>query len=61
MVTMIEIEDAMSTYVKPQTYPLAIKMLSGEDEIPQDAKMPLRDFGVPLAFARPWLWVARRV
>jgi uncharacterized protein (DUF169 family) len=52
MVTMIEIEDAMSAYVKPQTYPLAIKMLSGEDEIPQDAKMPLRDFGVPFSLCQ---------
>ena len=34
MVSMIEIEDAMSTYVKHQTYPLAIKMLRSEGEIP---------------------------
>jgi uncharacterized protein (DUF169 family) len=35
----------MSTYVRHQTYPLAIKMLNSEDEIPQDAKRPLRDYG----------------
>jgi uncharacterized protein (DUF169 family) len=35
----------MSTYVRHQTYPLAIKMLNSEDEIPQDAKRPLRDHG----------------
>jgi uncharacterized protein (DUF169 family) len=46
MVSLEKIDEAMSTYVKHQTYPLAIKMLSSEDGIPQDAKRPLKDFGV---------------
>jgi uncharacterized protein (DUF169 family) len=45
MVSLEKIDEAMSTYVKHQTYPLAIKMLASEDEIPQDAKRPLRDYG----------------
>jgi uncharacterized protein (DUF169 family) len=35
----------MSTYVRHQTYPLAIKMLNSEDKIPQNAKRPLSDYG----------------
>lgn len=45
MVSLAKIDEAMSTYVRHQTYPLAIKMLTSEDKIPQDAKWPLRDYG----------------
>ncbi|NVL92177.1 MAG: DUF169 domain-containing protein, partial [Desulfobacterales bacterium] len=45
MVSLAKIDEAISTYVKPQTYPLAIKMLNSDNEIPQDAKRPLRDYG----------------
>ena len=44
MVSLAKIDEAMSTYVKHQTYPLAIKMLNSENEVPQDAKRPLRDY-----------------
>ena len=52
MEILSKIEEMMSTYVKPQTYPLAIKMLSNEAEIPQNAKRPLRDYGVPFALCQ---------
>ena len=45
MLSLAEIDKAISTYIKHQTYPLAIKMLSSKDEIPPDAKRPLRDYG----------------
>jgi len=45
MLSLAKIDGAISTYVKPQTFPLALKMLNGEDEIPQDANRPLRDYG----------------
>jgi len=45
MVSLANIDEAMSTYVRPQTYPLAIKMVSSEDEIPEGAKRPLKDYG----------------
>jgi uncharacterized protein (DUF169 family) len=31
--------------IRPMTYPFAVKMLESEDEIPEEAKMPKRDFG----------------
>jgi len=52
MLSLKTIDEALSTYVKHQTYPLAIKMLGSEDEIPQDAKRPLRDFGVPFSLCQ---------
>ena len=52
MVSLERIDEAISTYVKSQTYPLAIKMLRSEDEIPQGAKRPLRDFEVPFSLCQ---------
>jgi len=52
MVSLTKIGEAMSTYLKPQTYPLAIKMLSREEDIPEDAKRPLRDYGTPFALCQ---------
>ena len=52
MVSLEKIDEVMSTYVKHQTYPVAIKMLSSEDEIPQDAKRPLKDFGTSFALCQ---------
>jgi uncharacterized protein (DUF169 family) len=52
MSSLSEIDEALQTYVKPQTYPLAIKMLRAADEIPSNAKNPLRDFGVPFTLCQ---------
>ena len=52
MGSLAKIDEAISTYVKPQTYPLAIKMLSSNDEIPKDAKRPLRDYGTSLTLCQ---------
>lgn len=38
-------EEVLSKYVKHQTHPLAIKMLTREDQIPPDAKRPLKEYG----------------
>jgi uncharacterized protein (DUF169 family) len=52
MANLAAINEAMWTYVKHQTYPLAVKMLSSEDEIPEDAKRPLRDFGASFSLCQ---------
>lgn len=52
MVNLANIDKAMSSYIKPQTYPLAVKMLSGHEEVPKDAKQPLKDFGAALTLCQ---------
>ncbi|MEW6667999.1 MAG: DUF169 domain-containing protein [Thermodesulfobacteriota bacterium] len=52
MVSLAEIEEAMSAYIRHQTHPLAIRMLESQDGIPEGAKNPLRDFGVPFALCQ---------
>ena len=49
MVSLKEIEEVMSVYIKHQTHPLAVKLLRQEDGIPEGAKSPVRDFGVPFS------------
>jgi uncharacterized protein (DUF169 family) len=46
MVSLKEIEEVMSVYIRHQTHPLAVKMLGPGDEVPEGAKNPVRDFGV---------------
>jgi uncharacterized protein (DUF169 family) len=45
MVSLAKIDEVISTYVQPQTYLIAVKMLNSGDDIPKVAKLPLRDFG----------------
>jgi len=35
MADIKEIEQALNSYIRPLTFPLAIKMLKSEDEIPE--------------------------
>lgn len=52
MVDLQEIDKVMSTYIRHQTSPLAIKMLESENEIPEGAKNPLKDFSVPFTLCQ---------
>lgn len=40
--------DAVEKYIVPATYPVAVKLLKREDEIPEKIKRPKRDFGQPI-------------
>ena len=56
------ISQALDSYVRPATFPVAIKMVSSMGEIPEKARMPKRDFGTPMpvcqgvALARRYGW-----
>lgn len=52
MVGLAKIEEVLSTYIKPQTNPLGLKMLPNEDEIPRDAKRPLQDYRASFALCQ---------
>jgi uncharacterized protein (DUF169 family) len=52
MVSLKEIEEVMSVYIKHQTHPLGIKLLRQEDKIPEGAKSPVKDFGVPFSLCQ---------
>jgi uncharacterized protein (DUF169 family) len=52
MITMKEIEEGMSVYIRHQTHPLAVKLLRPGDGMPEGAKNPVRDFGVPFSLCQ---------
>jgi len=52
MISLKEIEEVMSVYIKHQTHPLAVKLLGQEDKIPEGAKNPVKDFGVPFSLCQ---------
>ena len=58
-----EISQALDSYVRPATFPVAIKMVESPGEIPERARMPKRDMATPMpvcqgmALARRYGWV----
>ncbi len=45
----IQLGEKLRYLVNPATFPVAVKLLEREDEIPKRAKRPLRDLGVKMA------------
>jgi uncharacterized protein (DUF169 family) len=63
MATANELDQALSTYFRPLTFPLAIKMLKSETEIPEKTRRPFKQMGKKVAIcqgigmARKYGWV----
>ncbi|MBM3118717.1 MAG: hypothetical protein FJ006_04060 [Chloroflexi bacterium] len=57
-----EVNEALNLYVRPQTFPLAIKMCQSSSEFPEKVRMPKRDLGISvticqgIAMARRYGW-----
>jgi len=57
------IAQALNSYIRPSTFPLAIKMVSSAEEIPAKARIPRRDMGIQvpvcqgIGLARRYGWV----
>jgi uncharacterized protein (DUF169 family) len=54
-----KLNDALNTHIRPQTYPLAVKLCKTETELPAKARRPLRDFGYTVALCQS-MGLARR-
>ena len=52
MISLKEIEEGMSVYIRHQTHPLAVKLLRPGEGVPEGAKDPVRDFGVPFSLCQ---------
>lgn len=46
MVNLKEVNEALNFYVRPQTFPVAIKMCQSSDELPDKIRTPKRDLGI---------------
>mgnify|MGYP001057671787 CR=1 FL=1 len=54
-----QINQALNSYIRPQTFPVAIKMANSADEIPPKARMPKRDLGCAMPVCQV-ITIARR-
>jgi len=56
------ISDAINQYIKPQTFPLAVRLCASENELPEKVRLPKRDLGInislchAIALARRYGW-----
>jgi len=53
-----EIDGAITTYIRPQTFPLAVRMCR-EDELPERVRLPMRDLGLKVSLCQA-ITMARR-
>lgn len=52
MTDLKELNQALNTFIRPLTFPLAIKMLKSEDEIPERTKRPFENLGKKIAICQ---------
>lgn len=58
-----EISKAIEKYIRPQTFPVAVRLISSGEEIPEKARRPKRDLGVTMplcqgvSLARRYGWL----
>jgi len=52
MANVKDIEQALNTYIRPLTFPLAIKMLKSEDEIPEKTRRPFQQLKKKVAICQ---------
>ncbi|MDH4367585.1 MAG: DUF169 domain-containing protein, partial [Dehalococcoidia bacterium] len=46
MADLKQIDEALTRYVRPQTFPLAIRMCESEKELPDKTRKPQKDMGI---------------
>jgi uncharacterized protein (DUF169 family) len=54
-----QISETLNLYIKPQTFPLALKLIRSESELPERVRMPMRDLGYQVALCQA-IGMARR-
>jgi len=51
--------DTLNFYIRPQTFPLALKLCSSESELPEKVRVPVRDLGYQITLCQG-IGIARR-
>jgi uncharacterized protein (DUF169 family) len=55
-----EVNESLNSYIRPGSFPVAIKMVSSADEIPEKVRMPKRDLGMTMPLCQG-IALARRL
>ena len=59
MIDLKEVSERLDFYVRPQTFPIAIRMCQSDETLPEKAKLPRRDMGVQLTVCQGIAMVRR--
>jgi len=54
-----QVNETLNFYIRPQTFPLALKLCQSESELPERVRMPVRDLGYQIALCQG-IGIARR-
>ena len=46
------VNEALNLYIRPQTFPVAYKLVPSDNELPERVKMPIRDLGHPITLCQ---------
>jgi uncharacterized protein (DUF169 family) len=46
------VNEMINRYVRPTSFPIALKLCQSEDELPNKARMPMRDMGYPITLCQ---------
>ena len=46
------VNEMINRYVRPTSFPIALKLCQSEDELPNKARMPMRDLGYPITLCQ---------
>lgn len=47
-----EVNEALNTYIRPQTFPVAYKLVKADEDLPERVRRPLQDLGHPIALCQ---------
>jgi len=49
-----QVNEALNTYIRPQTFPVAVRLFSAQEALPAKVRIPVRDLGYPIALCQAW-------
>lgn len=47
-----QINEVLNTYIRPQTFPIALKLCQSDEDLPEKARRPMRDLGYPVTLCQ---------
>ena len=54
-----QVNETLNLYIRPETFPLALKLCQSSSELPERARLPMRDFGYQITLCQGY-GIARR-
>ncbi len=49
-----KVQDTLNTFIRPQTFPIAIRLFTAGETLPPKAKIPVKDMGYQIALCQAW-------